>query len=57
MYLTVDNKSVVEGSLNLKEVYDTNWHRRDMHLHVAYSSKDITLAGADLTDVTDVHRD
>ena len=53
LYLTVDNKTVVEGALTLKKVYDTNWHRGDMHLHVAYSSKVIT----DLIDVIDSHRD
>ena len=42
LYLTVDNKTVVEGGLTLKEVYNTSHHKGDKHLHVAYSSKDIT---------------
>jgi hypothetical protein len=42
LYLTVDNKTVVDGGLTLKEVYSTNYHKRDKHLHIAYSSKDIT---------------
>ena len=42
LYLTVDNKTVVEGGLTLKEVYNTNRHKGDNHLHIAYSSKDIT---------------
>ena len=41
LYLTIDNKTVVESGLTLKEVYDTNRHKEDKHLHVAYSSKDI----------------
>ena len=41
LYLTIDNKTVVEDSLTLKEVYNTNRHKEDKHLHVAYSSKDI----------------
>ena len=41
LYLTVDNKTVVEGGLTLKEVYNTNRHKEDKHLHIAYSSKDI----------------
>lgn len=42
LYLTIDNKTVVEGGLTLKEVYNTSHHKGDKHLHVAYSSKDIT---------------
>ena len=42
LYLTIDNMTVVEGYLTLKEVYDTSHHKGDKHLHIAYSSKDIT---------------
>ena len=41
LYLTIDNKTVVEGGLTLKEAYNTSHHKGDKHLHVAYSSKDI----------------
>ena len=38
LYLIIDNKTVVEGALTLKEVYDTRQNKGDKYRHIAYSS-------------------